>query len=427
MMQKQGLLISACSEHGQALILIVFGIIGLIGITALAVDGGRAFVDRRQAQNAADSAALAGGLARINGTNWVQAARNAAAANGYDNRGSSQVAVIACDSAKADCGVYTGNMEYIKVAITSTIQTSFAKVIGQNEITNRVETIVHTKPPEYKEILDGNAIVSLAPTSDCNHFKSFWIHGEATLDIWDAGIYINSNNRTCALLEQGSGSIKLEGLIDGEKPGEITVVGGASIQKPKLISPYPPQTDAIPISYPPPFYMPRVGCPNDAKISVDGESMSAGSWGDDFPPPGVHSLGAGAYCLGGDFILNSGDQLEGGNVVFRVDDGEVRWSGSAEIKLSGRKAGPLDGLLLYLPIDNHSRVVLNGNRKSAIKGTILAPSATIHLNGMESNAGFNSQIIGYRIEVNGTDKIVIKYIDDQNYNALTWPEVQLSK
>ncbi len=53
------------SEKGQALILIVFGMVALIGFTALAVDGGRVFSDRRNAQNAADTAALAAALADI--------------------------------------------------------------------------------------------------------------------------------------------------------------------------------------------------------------------------------------------------------------------------------------------------------------------------------------------------------------------------
>ena len=52
-------------QRGQALIIIAFAIIGLIGMTGLAVDGGMAFSDRRHAQNAADTAAVAGALAKI--------------------------------------------------------------------------------------------------------------------------------------------------------------------------------------------------------------------------------------------------------------------------------------------------------------------------------------------------------------------------
>lgn len=51
------------TERGQALILITLAMIGLIGLTGLTVDGGMAFSDRRNAQNAADSAAFAAALA----------------------------------------------------------------------------------------------------------------------------------------------------------------------------------------------------------------------------------------------------------------------------------------------------------------------------------------------------------------------------
>src|SRR6266536_6197264 len=52
-------------ERGQALILITLAAVGLFAITGLAIDGSAKFSDRRHAQNAADTAALAGALARI--------------------------------------------------------------------------------------------------------------------------------------------------------------------------------------------------------------------------------------------------------------------------------------------------------------------------------------------------------------------------
>ena len=52
-------------ERGQALILIALAAVGLFGFSALAIDGSRVFSDRRHAQNAADTAALAAALARV--------------------------------------------------------------------------------------------------------------------------------------------------------------------------------------------------------------------------------------------------------------------------------------------------------------------------------------------------------------------------
>ncbi|MBK7454602.1 MAG: hypothetical protein IPJ46_13065 [Anaerolineales bacterium] len=75
------------NERGQALIIIVFSILGLMGMSALAIDGGNAFVDRRRAESAASAAALTASITRIEGGDWRSAALAAARANGYDNNG----------------------------------------------------------------------------------------------------------------------------------------------------------------------------------------------------------------------------------------------------------------------------------------------------------------------------------------------------
>src|ERR1043166_5008772 len=52
-------------ERGQALVLIALAAIGLFAIAGLAIDGSAKYSDRRHAQNAADTAALAGAYAKI--------------------------------------------------------------------------------------------------------------------------------------------------------------------------------------------------------------------------------------------------------------------------------------------------------------------------------------------------------------------------
>ncbi len=405
------------TEKGQVIILIVFSIIGLIGITALAVDGGNAFAEKRRAQNAADASALGGALARIKGYGWVQESYNIAESSGFDNDGETNTVQVFSPPAT---GENAGDVEYIQVIITNHVSTYFGSVIGIRQVTVTGEAISRTKTPEIKEILDGNAIISLAPTSDCNNQRSFWIHGESTLDVSGGGIFINSNNPDCALFQNGSGSIRLE-------DGEISIVGGASIQKPQLLTPFPPKTNSIPIPYPPPFFMPKFGCGKQAEISEDGLSMSAGWFDEDvFPPEDVEFLDSGIYCIGGDFLIGGGP-LEGGSVVFLLDNGKLRWSGNATINLSAPASGDLAGLLIYAPIENKNKMVITSDENSSLRGTILMPGAEIHLNGGSSESGYHSQIIGYRIVSNGQSNIVIKYEDEQNYDTYNMPEIQLTQ
>lgn len=423
------------SERGQAIVLIALALVGLIAITGLVVDGGLAYADRRQAQNAADSAVLAASLARIRGNNYLSAALDQTQKNGYAN-----------DSEQSDVqvhnppisGPYAGNSEYIQVVITSHHQTVFGKVVGISEVTNTVEAVARAKPAQLAEIMGGYAVISLAPTSDCQSHKSFWAHGEATLALQGGGVWINSNHPTCAFLQQGNGSIAIE------DSSPFVIVGGASIQKPQLIKrqspglghmqregdsiPLQPTVGAVPVPYPPPFILPKPACgARKAEVSENGTTMTPGNWSEDFPPEGVTTLKSGIYCINGNVRVNGGQTLEGTGVVLYVEHGSVHFNGSATIKLGAPGGGPFQGLLIYLPMENDSIVTLNGNSDSSFRGTILAPASLIRINGNDSSYGFHSQIIGLYIELDGNSNLIVKYLDSQNYDAIVSPEIQFEQ
>jgi Flp pilus assembly protein TadG len=404
-------------ENGQALIVVALAILGLVGMVSLVIDGGNAFQDRRKAQNAADSAALAASLSRIRGErNFASAALKVAEQNGYNNDGTTNKVEV---HSPPISGPNAGDFEYIQVIIVSRLKTYIASAVGWREITNTVNAVSRTKTPEIRELLNGMAVVSLAPTSNCTNNRSFWVHGEATLDVSGGGVFVNSNNTDCALIQNGNGSIRVKSGY------QISVVGGASIQKPQLLSPGV-VIGAGPMSYPPPFFMPKVGCgAKMAEISEDGSTMGPGNWDEEFPPEGVTHLQSGVYCLNDGFTING--SLEGSGVLFKVEHGEVRFNGEVVINLSAPKSGEFAGLLIYLPMENNSKVVLNAGSGSDIKGTILAPASPILIKGNYSKQGFHSQIIGYTIEADGNSNVVIVYNDEQNFDSMTMPEVQLSE
>ena len=409
------------SEKGQAMILIVFSIIGLIGMSALAIDGGNAYVDSRRAETAASAAALTAATTRIEGGNWRAAALITASDNGYNNDGITNTVELNTPPIYGD---YGGNPEFIEVIITSHLKTYFGSVIGIQEITSVAKVVSQSKPSILGELFDGYALVSLAPHSRCDSRISFWVHSEATINFEGGGLFINSDNPTCAFISFGNGSVRVRDA------SPISVVGGAQVQKPKLITPFPMQTGVTPIPYPPSIKLPKIDC-GEKIATVDKETgsiMSPGNWDEDiFPPEGVTSLKSGIYCINGDFSLNAGQHLEGSNVLFVIDSGRVGINGNATVKLSAPTGGPNQGLLFYVPIDNHSIIAINGSDESNYRGTILAPGADVRINGLGSSSGaaYHSQIIGYYVEVDGNDNIYIKYKDEQNYDALTMPEVLL--
>lgn len=158
-------------ERGQALIVIAIAIVVLAGVMALVVDGGNTFLDRRNAQNAADSAALAAALARVRGgQNPVSVALASAAQNGYGNNGVSSVVTINIPPAS---GPHAGDVEYIQVVIVSHVKTYLASLVGWSQFTNEVQAVARSKASELKELLNGPALVSLAPKSNCSSERGY--------------------------------------------------------------------------------------------------------------------------------------------------------------------------------------------------------------------------------------------------------------
>ena len=73
-------------ERGQVLVIFALALTAIVAMTGLVIDGGSAFVMRRDLQNVADSSAMSAGYVYANGgdlTAATTAARSTAAANGY--------------------------------------------------------------------------------------------------------------------------------------------------------------------------------------------------------------------------------------------------------------------------------------------------------------------------------------------------------
>lgn len=396
------------SERGQALLLIVLGIMGLIGLTGLAVDGSLAYTDRRQAQNAADSAALSAALAYIRGADTQAAALQASTQNGYPNDADHTVTV----NRPPVSGPYSGNSEYIQVVITSRVPARFGTVVGLEQLNNRVEAVSHAKPVSQDNMIFGNAIVALKPDGR----GAMRSHGNNDLRVYGGGLFVNSND-DCAFDQMGNstiyapnsgmnvvGNVCLRGSID---PASVINIGVAPV-------PYPP------ISLPP-----TPLCTEDA--IKDGNTLSPGNYvsNHSFPPSGVDTLNPGIYCVDATFMMNAHDRLVGHDVVIYMVDGNIHWNGLAEIELSAPTTGPFAGLLIYMPMSNSEGIILNGNMESSLVGTILAPASDIQLNGTMTSSMYHTQVIGYTVDLIGTADIIVNYNAEDQYEAPVPPAVEL--
>lgn len=399
-------------EKGQALILIALAAVGLFAFAGLAIDGSRAYSDKRHAQNAADTAALAGALAYARGTSITDAAQARAISNGYDGLDHSDVTIRIDDSPPGVCPAHTEGKD-ITVTIVSQIDTTFARIIGRTQVTNAVTATARTCGSYTGPPFDGNVIVTLAPSG-----KGYDGTGTPDWIIEGGGIFSNSTSSDAAYCN-GSTAITAP---------SITVVGMTDLRCHGLnitttTTNAPPYTSYESIAG---LLPPEPACDGTA-------TLSAGKW---YPEPGTDGsrvafngtmdFAPGLYC-----VTNSPGpyhgELTGEDVTFYVmnPDFSMTFNGSGNsFNATAPTTGNYRGVLMYLApqVDGNGNLIqtqeldLRGNGSGDISGTIIAPSANVTLFG-NSTGVLNTQVIGYHVDSGGTANIHLKYHVEDNYQT----------
>ena len=197
------------SEKGQALILIALAVIGLVGFSALTIDGGRVLSDKRNAQNAADTSVLTAALAKIQGkSDYKNYGVTRATSNGYTTGSNATVEINLCNELGVTCqGLPAGanTSEYIRVKITSIVPTTFARVLGRDQVTNTVEAVARVQGSTSTGSLFSGAGV-VATRSD-NSNQCFLLNGNADITMHNTGIFINCTGSEAIFVNGSSNMI----------------------------------------------------------------------------------------------------------------------------------------------------------------------------------------------------------------------------
>jgi hypothetical protein len=458
-------------ERGQALILIAFAAIGLFAFTALAIDGSRVFSDRRHAQNAADTAALAAALSKIRAdppetgdTVAVAAGMSRAASNGFDNANST-VEVHNCAEPNLDppCqGIPSGAdpAEYIQVVIRLTTKTTFARIIGRTEVPSIVSAIARAVPGGLGPVGDGAALSAMSPHDD----KAVYGHGNFTLDVINSGVFDNSD-LGCAFTTSGSaGSYSVDtafNVVGGHCNNGFPTLNGP-LQEASQI-PYPPRVDVL---------APSITCTGNSVYDPVNHLYSPGNHNNLNVPSGTITFAPGNHCFNGgatingntniiafnaNFLIPSGEfrinangtftcnnllvYINGGTgfringnstnkcdgVTFYAATGDVSWNGNPTIDFKAPNWGPYKGLLIYLPFGNESPLSINGNSQQSLTGSIIAVSSPIQVNGNSGTFALSTEIIGYTVSLGGNGNIVIDYDPQDMFEQIDPTLLQMTK
>lgn len=455
------------SQKGQALVLIALAMVGLVAITALAVDGGRVLSDRRHAQNAADTSALAAALQAIQTTGKCDSAATTkamqrAASNGYDDNGTSNEVVVNCPPVG---GPYAGNPQYIQVIIKSYVPTTFARVLGRTQLQNTVEAITRVQGDKtLGGLFPGAGLVSV---KDSNEKDCFKVNGNADLTIHDAGIFVNCT---------GADSLFFNGSADIGMDADAQVAGCANdknfpIGAGKVVCGVPQQTVSKSTYKDYPTTLPTPSC-TTARTKQD--PMLPGYYNSKVTISTTTTFTPGTYCFDAGLSVKAGGSIQGTGTVKLVLSDDLTLNGSAnnfsdlEVYVNGKTfkvgnsgtltanrfrffglgnssfvvqggtfssgdaylysaTGVIDinaqanvnmhappsgdtfgGILIYMPWDNPNSFDLNGGVNNVWTGLILMPHTDVTYNG---GAGFelHGQVIAYTFKINGGGSSDIYY------------------
>jgi hypothetical protein len=419
-------------ERGQALILIGLAAFGLFAVAGLAIDGSAKYSDRRHAQNAADTSALAGAYAKLTGDpQWVLAALDRADSNGYSGIGVVHVYNPPNTGLYADCSdVHFDCHNYVQVTIDSTIDTWFARIIGINQTHNHVEAVASTISQNNSFTFGGNSVVALSPTG-C----ALMTQGNATVTIRGGGLYTNSDDPTCSYKKDScAGLVDVDSDLSGTQ-GTVTMVGGYSVNTGCMPQASLSPAGATQISFPPPYQeiaepavcsTSTINGPNGSTVT-----LSPGHYTKMPPRPSMSNitLQPGVYCIDTTLKLNAGDTLtvqgtytnpptSPGVFLYFRPGGSFTFNGGSSVILWGinDSSSPYNHFLMYLAPDYASgtpvNCTINGNTYDRFWGGIYAPFCNVTLDGTSDPTGFYTQVIGYTVKFAGGSNVTLYYSAD---------------
>jgi len=428
------------TESGQALVLIILMVVGLIGFAALAIDGGMLLSERRRAQNAADAGVMAAALAKIKANNLFTTALQRVASNGFGT------VEGACTPDGVDClvgngerwtvqvsnpprtGDHAGNSSYIQVNITSEVNTAFAHMVFTGLLQTTVEAESRVWPEE--RLAAGHALYA-ATEHDC---KGIWFAGTGDTVITGGNIFSNSDadDKNC-----NSGVQDGAGYVSVEDPHEILVVG--TFDEGGSGSVNPPPTEGVPHDNL--RSVPRPDC--SGLVDNGAVRINAGDIVSLVPgryesitfstPDSVVKLKPGMYCIYGDkgFSGNGGNVIvdgpaDGPGVMIYLQRGPFNLGGSTVVNLFAEPSDDFlvdpsgndwKGMLIYVDPENDSEVKITGNSGSTYSGTIFAPSSDCNVAGTGDSIGLSSQVICYSVKITGTAEVNITYDESLGFDV----------
>ena len=377
------------SRRGTVAVLVALLLPVMIGVTAVGLDGGLLFLQRRQAQSIADAAALAGAYSLYSGANF-STAQSAAIAVGTQNG-------VTISSSQ----VTQPQANYVAVTVTVTHPRCFSAIWGSGTMSANASAVASASTNAYSTA----AILVLDPSA-----TAITLSGTTRVTANNGSIIVDSTAKT-SILSSGSPSITapellLSGgiLFSGTNPNNaaVTKTGQASTADPLASIPAPSSTGMTVQS-------------NSATVFSDSaaHTLSPGVYNGGIFLSGSSTvtLNPGIYYINGGGINLSGSSGISGNGVFiyNTGGGAINLSGTGNISLNPMTSGTYQGITMFQDRSSTTGATMSGGSNIANTGTFYFPDAKLTLSGTSGASTVGAQIIAKDLTFSGTSGIQVTY------------------
>ena len=409
------------SRRGVVAIMVAALLTVLVGVAAIALDGGLLQDNRRRVQAATDAAAMAAATALYQhfssittttpdpGGNGLAAARDVASRNGYPNDDIKSTVTV---NIPPKTGPFTGQVDYAEVIITYYQKRYFSSIWGSANV-----------PVQARAVAigfwggTGDGVILLDPTAS----GSLNTTGTAGLSVTGgATVVVDSNNAQAALATGGGGATADNFHVTGNYSGTLTgtvTTGTQPIPDPLAYLPVP--------AVPPDGVMTTVHLTmgNKQYTLTPGRytSLPNLNQGDILILEQASYDNNGIYYLDGSGFKSSGANIlmdpatSGGVMIYYKPNGvsqgfQISGNPLGVVNLSALTSGPYAGILFWQDRTSTVDLSLSGNGSFSLIGPFYAANANVSASG-NGVAVVGSQYISRTLTLSGNGNVIINYTD----------------
>jgi hypothetical protein len=396
-------------RRGIILVLVAISLTAMLGIVAIALDGGLLLDQRRRLQSAADAAALAAAIDLLKnypinngldrGGTAKASALSVASLNSYDNDGTTNSVTV---NIPPSSGNYSGRRGCAEIIIQYNQQRMFSAIFGTGNIPVIARAVARGQllPIDF-------AVILLDPTGS----GSLQASGNGTLAVSAGAVIVDSTSSTAAVTNGNNAVLTAPQFRFGGSPGFSGNVNppnhsGILSAQPYTVDPF------LYIGAPDPASLPLQ---NSQTLNISGNRTATLS-------PGVYiggismagnanvTLSPGIYYMqGGGFSVAGNASVAGAGVMIFNDNGggSVNIAGNGSVTLSPLTSGLYQGLSVFQDRRSTAAVNLAGNGAMNLSGTVYAAAARMNVAGNGDSLG--SQYVSYDLQVTGNGTVNVRY------------------